>query len=64
MLDHTYRGIPIRHVSRDIILEVLEYGACYADGPDDVPVHPDDWFWIKMRLEIELLRRDLGLPIK
>jgi len=64
VLDHTYRGTPVSKMYREDILSVLKTGACYAYRDPTVSVSDEDWFWIKMRLEIELLRRDLGLAIK
>ena len=64
MDDHTYRGTPVSQMDRTIILEILRDGACYADGDPTVPVSPEDWFWIKLRLEVELVRRDLGLSVR
>lgn len=62
--DHCYHGIPVYRMPIEAIHDILEEGCCALCGTPDTPVSPEDWYWIKMRLEIELTRRELGLPVR
>lgn len=62
--DHFYNGTPVHEMPHHKIYEILADGACYSDGDPTVPVTPEDWFWIKMRLEVELIRRKYGIPFR
>ena len=57
MKDHTYNGVPIRKVPRDRVCELLVVPLDLADASEAAP--PDWVYWVRMRLEIELLIRSL-----
>lgn len=63
MMDHTYCGTPVSCMSTEDIYDCLNEGFCII-GEDDTKACTD-WraYWIRLRLEVELLRRSLGLPI-
>lgn len=55
--------IPVAELPLSKIYELLDSGVSYSDGDPTVPVSDEDWGWILLRFEIEIIRRRLGLPI-
>lgn len=63
MFDHTYNGTPTAEIPIQDIYEILADGGAY-DTINGRPVDSESWFWIKLRLEVEIVRRQLGIPIR
>lgn len=60
MDDHTYRGVPVARMATADILETLADGGAEHNG-SGAELTSDEWYWLRLRLEIELLIREKGM---
>lgn len=64
MMDHTYRGIPVSQMPMEAIYSCLNVGFEITENGNELPHVDNPEYWIRMRLEIELVRRSLGIPVR
>ena len=60
---HTYRGTPIVQVHTADIYDLLGTGIQIIENTEFAS-NDEALNWIKLRLEVELIRRSLGLEIR
>lgn len=64
MIDHTYRGTPVSQMPEAALRDCLAHGFSVNEATLDGNSIQDAEYWIRLRLEIEVLRRALGIAIR